>query len=310
MAEYESHQYDVIVIGAGGAGLRAAVEAQAARAAGGAGLQVAARQGPHGDGRGRRRRGDGQRVLGGQLAGPLPRHDARRQDAEQLADGPAARPGGAGAGPRARELGRAVRPDQGRPDDPAGLRRPPLRPAGPRRRPHRPGDHPDAAAEGRLDGHRRLHGVQGPPPAGRRRRPHLRRRRLLAADRRVRHVHRQGRRAGHRVDRQELDVHLQLLGVDRRRSRHGHLGRRRRDRDGVRPVPPDRDGLAAVGARPARHRGRARRRRRAAQQRGRAVHVRLRRPDVPGGDGRDRRGGRPLVRRPHQQPADPRPAAP
>ena len=28
MAEYESHHYDVIVIGAGGAGLRAAVEAQ------------------------------------------------------------------------------------------------------------------------------------------------------------------------------------------------------------------------------------------------------------------------------------------
>ena len=53
----ETHPHDVLVIGAGGAGLRAAIEAQAAGADGRARLQVAARQGPHGDGRGRRRGG-------------------------------------------------------------------------------------------------------------------------------------------------------------------------------------------------------------------------------------------------------------
>ena len=44
-------------IGAGGAGLRAAIEAAGGRRHGRARLQVAARQGPHGHGRGRRRRG-------------------------------------------------------------------------------------------------------------------------------------------------------------------------------------------------------------------------------------------------------------
>ena len=112
------------------------------------------------------------------------------------------------------------------------------------------------------------------------------------------------------VDRQELAVHLQQLGVDRGRPRHGHLGRSGRHRDGMRAVPPDRHGLALVGARTARHRGRPGRRRGAAQQRGRTVHVRLRRPHVPGRDGGDRGGGGPVVRRPHQQPAHPRPAPP
>ena len=122
-------------------------------------------------------------------------------------------------------------------------------------------------------------------------------------------LHRQGLRAGHRVDRQVVEVHLQLVGVGRRRPRHGHLGRGRRHRHGVRAVPPDRHGVAAVGARHPRHRGRARRRRRAAQLRGHALHVQLRRRHVPGRDGGDRRGGRRLVRRPHQQPAHARPAA-
>ncbi len=58
-----------------------------------------------------------------------------------------------------------------------------------------------------------------------------------------------------------------------------------------------------VGARHPRHRGRARRRRRAAQLRGQALHVQLRGRHVPGRDGGDRGRGRRLVRRPHQQPA-------
>ena len=106
-----------------------------------------------------------QRLAGGQLAGPLPRHDARRQAAQQLAHGPDPRPGGARPRPRAGGVGRAVRPHQGRADPAARLRRPPLRPAGPRRRPDRPGDDPDPPAARRPQGHRRLHGVHDPAAA-------------------------------------------------------------------------------------------------------------------------------------------------
>ena len=64
-------------------------------------MQVAAGQGAHGHGRGRHRCGDGQPLSRGQLAGALPRHHARREDAQPLAHGPAARAGGAD---RVREL--------------------------------------------------------------------------------------------------------------------------------------------------------------------------------------------------------------
>ena len=47
-----------------------------------------------------------------------------------------------------------------------------------------------------------------------------------------------------------------------------YRSRRRAHRHGVRPVPPDRHGLAALGARHPRHRGRAGRRRHPEQQRG------------------------------------------
>ena len=55
----ERHDYDVVVIGAGGAGLRAAIEARHAGQAHGDHLEVAVRQGAHGDGRGRLRRAMG-----------------------------------------------------------------------------------------------------------------------------------------------------------------------------------------------------------------------------------------------------------
>ena len=144
----------------------------------------------------------------------------------------------------------------------------------------------------------------------RRRGPDLGRRGLQAPDRRDGPLHRQGLRARHRLHRQVVEVHVELVGVGRRRSRHGHLGRGRRHRHGVRAVPPDRHGVAALGARHPRDRGRARRRRRAAQLRGQALHVRLRGPHVPGRDGGDRRGSRRLVRRPHQLPAHARPPPP
>ena len=152
-------------------------------------LQVAARQGAHRDGRGRHRRGHGQPLARGQLGGALPRHHAWREDAQQLADGPAARPGGARAGAGARGLGRALRPHRGRADLPARLRRPPLRPPRPRRRPHRPGDDPHPpAARGRAR-HRRVHGVHGHRAARRTGDGDDRRRlRLLARDRPVRHL--------------------------------------------------------------------------------------------------------------------------
>ena len=86
-----AHDYDVLVIGAGGAGLRAAIAASAARRADGARLQVAARQGAHGDGRGRRRGVARQRRRRRRLEDALPGHDVRRQVPEQLADGRAAR---------------------------------------------------------------------------------------------------------------------------------------------------------------------------------------------------------------------------
>ena len=50
---------------------------------------------------------------------------------------------------------------------------------------------------------------------------------LLARDRRVRHLRGQGGRARHGRRRQVLEVHLELLGVDRRRPRAGAVGRAR-----------------------------------------------------------------------------------
>ena len=159
MADYQTHEYDVLVIGAGGAGLRAAIEASAGGAHGRPGLQVAARQGAHGDGRGRHRRGARQRRRPRQLAGPLRRHDARRPVRQQLAHGRAARQGGARPRARARGLGRGLRPHPGRPHPAAQLRRPPLPAARARRRPHRPRDDPHAAGPRHPPGHRRAHGV-------------------------------------------------------------------------------------------------------------------------------------------------------
>ena len=100
-----------------------------------------------------------------------------------------------------------------------------------------------------------------------------------------------------------LDVHLQLVGVDRRRPRHGPVGRGRPHRHGVRAVPPDRHGVAAVGAGHPGDRRCARRRRGAAQLGGPAVHVRLHPAHVRGGDGGLRGRGRQVVRRPLGRPS-------
>ena len=112
-------------------------------------------------------------------------------------------------------------------------------------------------------------------------------------------------RARDRRDRQGLRGHLELVGVQRRRPGAGLRGRRRADRHGVRPVPPDRHGLAAGRPRPARHRGGPRRGRDPAQQGRRAVHVEVPARGPPRRVRRDRRGGRALGDRPVRGPARP-----
>ncbi len=238
MTETERHAYDVVVIGAGGAGPARRHRGPRAGQADGDHLQVAVRQGAHGDGRGRHRRVDGQRELQRQLAGALPRHHARRQVPQPLADGRAAREGGARPGLGARDLGRPVRPHQGRPDQPAQLRRPRVPAPRARRRPHRARADPHAAAEDRLaaaGGRARARRPRGAPqrlrrvhdhPAAHRRRPHRRRVRLLARVRPLRHLRGAGRRARDRRHRQVVQGDQQLVGVHRRRPRAGAAGRR------------------------------------------------------------------------------------
>ena len=89
---------------------------------------------------------------------------------------------------------------------------------------------------------------------------------------------------------------LELVGVLRRRPGPGLPRRRGAHRHGVRPVPSDRDGLAARRPRPARDRGRPGRGRDPAQQRRRAVHVEVPARGPPPRVRRDRRRGRRLGR--------------
>ncbi len=118
-ADYESYDYDVIIIGAGGSGLRAAIEAKER------GLRVAIVC--------KSLLGKAHTVMaeGGMAAamGHVWPEDnwqvhfrdtmPRRQDAQQLAYGPDPRPGGARPGLRTGALGCVVRPYEGRPHHPA-----------------------------------------------------------------------------------------------------------------------------------------------------------------------------------------------
>ena len=113
-----------------------------------------------------------------------------------------------------------------------------------------------------------------------------------------------------RRHRQVVQGHLELLGVHRRRPRARPARRRQPDQHGVRAVPPDRHGLAAVGEGAAGHGVGARRRRHPAELRGQAVHVRLHPGVLQERDRRHRGGGGPLVRRQEEQPPATRAAAP
>ena len=122
-------------------------------------------------------------------------------------------------------------------------------------------------------GHDRAHGAHGHrPDSGQR--PRCRGAGLRPRARPLSRLQRQGDRAGHRRCRTRVQDHEQQLGRHRRRSRAGLSRRCRADRHGVHPVPSDRDGLAAQRARNSRHRRRARRGWRPQEQRGTPLHVR------------------------------------
>ena len=326
MSENDRYSYDVVVVGAGGSGLRAAIEARLngkktaiiSKSLFGKAHTVMA-EGGCAAAMGNVNPNDNWQVhyrdtmRGGKFLNNWRMAELHAKEAPDRVSG-------------ARGLGRGLRPDQGRQDQPAELRRPRVPAAGARRRPDRAGDDPQPAAEGRGDaaGGRGRVRRPGGDDQGLRRDHHHRadarrcwrggadRRgvRLLQGHRPVRAV--RGARGGarHRRHRQDLQGHLELLGVHRRRARAGAAGRGQAAEHGVRPAAPDRDGVAALGARAAGHRVGARRRRRAAQLRGQAVHVQLRARRVPAAVRRDRGRGGPLVRRPGPQPAPARTAAP
>ncbi len=96
----------------------------------------------------------------------------------------------------------------------------------------------------------------------------------------------QGHRARHRRHRPGVRDHQQQLGVHRRRPRARLSRRRGAAGHGVRAVPSHRDDLAAERARHPGDRGGARRGRRAAQQRRPPLHVRRHSRELPLADGR------------------------
>ena len=165
---YVTRECDVLVVGAGGAGHARRHRRRRGRLLDAGGHQVPARQGPHGDGRGRHRRRAGQRQLPGQLGGPLRRHHAGRPAGQQLADGRRLQPRGHRPRLRAGAVGRPLRPHRRRADHAAGLRRPQLPAALPRRRPHRPRADPHLPGPAGAHGRRRRPDGVHPHPAAHR----------------------------------------------------------------------------------------------------------------------------------------------
>ena len=266
MDKYQTFEYDVVVVGAGGAGLRAAIESSALRAQDGAGLQVAAGQGAHGDGR-------------GGVAAALANVDTRdnwqvhfrdtMKGGKFLNQWRMAQLHAQEAPERVRELeewgavfdrtkdGRILQRNFG------GHTYPRLAHVGDRtglemirtlqdKGVHQGIDvHMECTIRWILKDGNRVSGCFG----------------YSARERPVRRVSGEGGGAGHRRHRPLLGDHVELVGVHGRRACDGAVGRGRPDRHGVRAVSSDRHGLAAERARHADHRRRARRRGRAAQRR-------------------------------------------
>ena len=96
----------------------------------------------------------------------------------------------------------------------------------------------------------------------------------------------QGGRAGHGRNRPGVQNYQQQLGRNRRRTFAGLPRRRGTGGHGIHPVPPHRNGLAAERAGNSGHRGRSGRRRRSAEQGGPAIYVRRHSGTLPQPDGR------------------------
>ena len=160
MADYPRSDYDVLVVGAGGAGLRAAIEASA----GGATVGLVCKS----------LLGKAHTVMAeGGIAAALANVDERDNWRVHFAD--TMRGGQYVNNWRMAELHAKEAPDRvreleawgalfdrtpGRQDPAAQLRRPPLRAARARRRPHGPRDDPHAPGPRHPPGHRRAHGVR------------------------------------------------------------------------------------------------------------------------------------------------------
>ncbi len=109
-SKYETHENDVLIIGAGGAGLRAAIEALAQGASVGVVCKSLLGKAHTVMAEGGIAAAMGNVDTGGRLANAFQRHDARREIPEQLAHGADSRAGIARPRPRTRAVGRAFRP--------------------------------------------------------------------------------------------------------------------------------------------------------------------------------------------------------
>ena len=265
MAEYQTHEHDVLVIGAGGAGLRAAIEASAAGVS--VGLVCKSLL------------GKAHTVMAeGGIAAALANVDDRDNWKVHFAD--TMRGGQYLNNWRMAELHAKEAPDRVRELEAWGAvfdrtkdGRILQRNFGGHRYPRlaHVGDRTGLEMIRTLQDHGIHQGIDVYMEctvirAAQGRRPHRRRLRLRPRARRLPRLQGQGGGAGHRRHRPRVQDHQQQLGVHRRRPGAGLRRRRRADGHGVRPVPPDRHGLAAERARHPGDRGRARRGRRAAQQ--------------------------------------------
>ncbi len=277
-----THTYDAVIVGAGGAGLRAAIEtSDRVRTA------VISKLYPTRSHTGAAQGGVCAAL--GNMEEDYPEwHAFDTVKGGDYLVGPAGRRAPDERGRRrdlpARALGAAVQPHARRPDRATPVRRShaqPRRGAGDARvlrgRPHRPHDPADALPAVREARRPVLQRVLLPGPAPRRRRPDRRCGRVRAGHRRAPRVPGQVRDVRDRRVRPDVPRLVQRARAHRRRPRGGVPPRHPARGHGVLPVPSDRPVQAGHPA----ERGRARRRRDRAQQGRRAVHGALR-PDDQG----------------------------